>query len=58
MLNEAVDAILRSVGKLVEEGRNDTKTGLVGVRTEMNKRFDKLEAKVTQTKTELKDEVE
>jgi hypothetical protein len=58
VLNEAVDAILGGMGKLVDEVRSDTKVGIESLQSEMNSRFDNLEAKVSQTKLELKDEID
>ena len=58
MLNEAVDAILEGMGKLVDEVRSDTKTGLQSLQNEMGNRFDNLEAKVTSNHNELKDEID
>ena len=36
MLNEAVDAILEGVGKLVEEVRSDPKTGMEGLKADLS----------------------
>ena len=46
-LNEAVEAILEGMNNMV-----------VGLKSEMNTRFDNLEAKVNQTKNELKDDID
>ena len=54
MLNEGV-------GKLVEEVRSDPKTGIEGLRREMNTRFDKVENRLQRVETELlyvKDEID
>jgi tRNA U34 5-carboxymethylaminomethyl modifying GTPase MnmE/TrmE len=58
MLNEAVDAILEGVGKLVEEVRTDSRSQTESLRGDMEKRFNNLEATVTQMKIELKDEID
>lgn len=58
MLDEAVDAILEGMGKLMEEARSETKADMGTLKSEMNERFDNMEAKVTQLKTELTDEID
>jgi hypothetical protein len=58
MLNEAVDAILEGMGKLVEEVRSDSKTHAEALRSDMEKQFSGLKAEVTQMKIELKDEID
>ena len=47
MLNEAVDAILEGVGKLIEDLRSD-----------MNLQYESLKNEVKQNKTELRDEID
>lgn len=54
MLNEAVDAILEGMGKMFGELKSDM--GQMG--RDINSRLDNLEAKVTQTTIELKDEID
>jgi hypothetical protein len=53
-LNEAIDAILEGMGKMFGEMRSDM--GQMG--RDINSRFDLLEAKINQTKNELKDEID
>ena len=47
MLNEAVDAIIEGMEKLVEEFRSD-----------MKQRFERLKSEVRQSKTQIKDEID
>lgn len=54
MLNEAVDAILEGMGKMFGELKSDM--GQMG--RHINSRLDNLEAEVTQTTIELKDEID
>ena len=58
MLNEAVDAILGGMGKLVEEARSDSKSHTETLRGDMEKQFGNLRSEITQMKIELKDEID
>ena len=53
-LDEAVSAILEGMDNLYERFKGE----MNGLRSEMNTRFDNLEATVKQTRSELKDDID
>lgn len=54
MLDEAVDAILKGVDKLVTSVRGEIKSAFTSLREEMNSRFEKVELSQSHLKDQVK----